>query len=102
MQRQRIMCAAPPLSRVRRGGLLFRLTPDRRTRPVPAPLSLTRTSVLALGLLALITGAVVSGCGPGQLPQGPLGTENHSTVGQPVLEGGADTISFDVVYNSGN
>jgi hypothetical protein len=71
---------------------------------VPAPLSLTRTAVLALGLLALITGAVVSGCGSGQLAEGPLGKvrENHVVVGQPVRRGGADTIGFEGVINSGS
>jgi hypothetical protein len=64
----------------------------------------TRAAVLALlGLLALITGAVVSGCGTGPLPEGPLGKnpENHDVVGQPVLSGGADTIGFDALFNPG-
>jgi hypothetical protein len=98
------MCAAPTRSRVTRGGLLFSLTPDRRTRRVPAPLSPSRAAVLARGLLALITLAVVSSCGSGQLPEGPLGKnpENHDTVGQPVRRGGADTIGFDAVFNGGS
>ena len=35
--------------------------------------------------------------------EGPLGTvpEIHDTVGQPVREGGADTIGFDAVFNGG-
>jgi hypothetical protein len=83
---------------------LFRLTAtDRRNRRVPAPLSASRAAVLALGSLALITGAVVSGCGSG-LPEGPLGKvpENHVVVGQPVRHGGADTIGIDAVFNSGS
>ncbi|HEX9064532.1 MAG TPA: hypothetical protein VF843_05455 [Streptosporangiaceae bacterium] len=57
---------------------------------------------LKLGLLAVIT-AAAGGCGSG-LPEGPLGVkaENHTTLGQPVRRGGADTIGFDVVYNSGS
>ena len=55
-----------------------------------------------LAVLALLL-AVLSGCGQGHLPQGPLGAwpENHDTVGQPVLRGGADTIGFDGFYNGG-
>ena len=84
---------------------LFSLTsiPDRRTRRVPARLSKSRAAALALGLLALIAAAVVSGCGS-DLPEGPLGDkpENPTTVGQPVRQGGADTIGFDAVFNSGS
>jgi len=56
-----------------------------------------------LALLALLL-AVLTGCGQGKLPQGPLGSqpENHDTVGQPVQRGGADTIGFDGFYNGGN
>ena len=55
-----------------------------------------------LALLALLL-AVLTGCGQGKLPQGPLGSqpENHDTVGQPVRRGGADTIGFDGFYNGG-
>jgi len=57
-----------------------------------------RALLLGLALLAVLTG-----CGQGQLPQGPLGAwpENHDTVGQPVQRGGADTIGFDGFYNGG-
>ncbi len=57
----------------------------------------------ALGLLALIAAAVVSGCGSG-LPEGPLGVkpENTIKISQPVRQGGADTIGFDAVFNSGS
>jgi hypothetical protein len=70
---------------------------------VPAPLSKSRAAALALGLLALIAAAVISGCGSG-LPEGPLGDkpENTIKIGQPVRQGGADTIGFDAVFNSGS
>jgi hypothetical protein len=76
--------------------------PDRARR-TPAPLSKSRAAALALGLLALITAAVVSGCGPG-LREGPLGDqpENSIKIGQPVRQGGADTIGFDYVFNGGS
>lgn len=69
---------------------------------MPAPLPKSRAAPLALGLLALITAAVVSGCGSG-LSEGPFGQkpENPTLVGQPVLIGGADTIGFDAVFNVG-
>src|SRR5262249_38922888 len=55
-----------------------------------------------LAVLAVLL-AVLTGCGQGQLPQGPLGSqpENHDTVGQPVLRGGAGTIGIRGVYNRG-
>jgi hypothetical protein len=58
----------------------------------------TRALVLALVLLALV---LLVGCGRGRLPEGPLGKqqENYTVVGQPVREGGADTISDEVVFN---
>ncbi len=70
---------------------------------MPAPLSKSRAAALALGLLALITAAVVSGCGS-DLPAGPLGVkpENTIKISQPVRQGGADTIGFDAVFNSGS
>jgi hypothetical protein len=51
----------------------------------------------------VITAAVVVGCGSG-LPEGPLGDrpENPTLVGQPVIRGGADTIGFDAVFNTGS
>jgi hypothetical protein len=51
-------------------------------------------------VLALLA-AVLSGCGQGQLPAGPLQPENHVVVGQPVRRGGAITIGFDALYNKG-
>jgi hypothetical protein len=74
--------------------------PDRARR-VPAPLSKSGAAVLAL--LALIAAAVISGCGS-DLPEGPLGEkpENTIKIGQPVRHGGADTIGFDAVFNSGS
>src|SRR5262252_3480408 len=77
-------CAARTRCRRRRGG------------PSSSP---TRNRLVVLVLLL----AVLTGCGQGQLPQGPLGSqpENHDTVGQPVLRGGADTIGFDGFYNGG-
>jgi hypothetical protein len=61
----------------------------------------TRAAVLAQVLLALVLLAVLAGCGLGRLPVGPLGKqqENYTVVGQPVREGGADTISDEVVFN---
>jgi hypothetical protein len=58
---------------------------------------------LALAQLALITAAVIAGCGSG-LPERPLGDtpENPTVVSQPVLHGGADTIGFDAVTVSGS
>lgn len=54
-------------------------------------------------MLALVLLAVLAGCGQGRLPEGPLGRfpENHDTVGQPLREGGADTIGFDALFNGG-
>src|SRR5215467_2297421 len=80
----RISCAARTRCRIRRGGPLSNPTCNR------------------LAVLALLL-AVLTGCGQAQLPQGPLGSwpENHDTVGQPVLRGGADTIGFDGFYNGG-
>src|SRR5690349_15514267 len=82
--RRQIRCAARTRCRIRRCG------------PLSSP---TRNRLAVLTLLL----AVLTGCGPGQLPQGPLGSqpENHDTVGQPVLRGGADTIGFDGFYNGG-
>jgi hypothetical protein len=83
-RRGRITCAARTRCRRKRGGLLSSPTRNR------------------LAVLALLL-AVLTGCGQGQLPQGPLGSqpENHDTVGQPVQRGGADTIGFDGFYNGG-
>jgi hypothetical protein len=53
-----------------------------------------------LAVLTLLL-AVLTGCGQGQLPVGPLQPENHVIVGQPVLRGGAITIGFDALYNKG-
>src|SRR5262245_41584670 len=80
-------CGARTRCRMRRGGPLS--SPTR---------NLARLAALALVLLG------PAACGQGQLPQGPLGSqpENHVTVGQPVLRGGADTIGFDGFYNGGN
>lgn len=104
--RMSIMCPARTRSLLTLGGQLFSLTrpPDRRPRRLPAPQSASRAAAPALASLALLAGVVVSGCGSGQLPEGPLGKqpENHSTVGQPVRRGGADTIGFDAVFNSGS
>src|SRR5262245_16819435 len=82
---------------------LVRAVAEAGDRWVSAPLSKSRAAVLALALLALITPAVVSGCGSGLL-EGPLGVhpENHIVISQPVLHGGADTIGFDAVTNSGS
>jgi len=80
---------------------LVRAVAEAGDRWVSAPLSKSRATALALALLALITAAVVSGCGSGLL-EGPLGVhpENHIVISQPVLNGGADTIGFDDVTNS--
>jgi len=61
------------------------------------------TACPALVLLALVLLAVLVGCGQERLPEGPLGKfpESQDTVGQPVPEGGADTIGFDAVFNGG-
>jgi hypothetical protein len=82
--RRQIRCAARTRCRMRRCG------------PLSSP---TRNRLAVLTLLL----AGLTGCGQGQLPQGPLGSqpENHDTVGQPVLRGGADTIGFDGFYNGG-
>jgi hypothetical protein len=105
MPRMSTSCAAQTPSRRTQNEPLISLTaiPDRRTKPVPAPLPKPRAAVLALGLLALITATVVSGCGS-DLAAGPLGVkpENHTKIGQPVRQGGADTIGFDAVFNSGS
>jgi hypothetical protein len=55
-------------------------------------------------LLALIAAAFISGCGLGQPPEGPLGVDPENTIklSQPVVHGGADTIGFDAVTNSGS
>lgn len=82
-----------------RGGLLSSPPCDRRLAPLPV----TRAAVLARVLLALVQLAALAGCGQGRLPEGPLGRfpENHDTVGQPLREGGADTIGFDALFNGG-
>jgi hypothetical protein len=69
---------------------------------VPALLSKSRAAVLTLALLALFASAVLSGCSG--LSEGPLGAkpENPTVLGQPVLRGGADTIGFDAVFNTGS
>jgi len=60
-----------------------------------------RTAVAQV-LLAPVLLAVLVGCGHGRLSEGPLGgPENYTVVGQPVREGGADTISDEEVFNSG-
>jgi hypothetical protein len=87
------------------GGPLFSLTRNRRIRRVPASLSASRKAVPSLGLLALITGVIVSGCQQSdQLPEGPLGKfpENYGAVGQPVQRGMADTIGVDTLFNGGS
>jgi hypothetical protein len=56
-----------------------------------------------LPLLAVLA-AMLSGCGLSHLPIGPLGTvaENDVVVGQPVPQGGADTIGDEVMFNGGS
>jgi hypothetical protein len=58
--------------------------------------------VLALGSLALALLAVLAGCGQDRLPEGPVRPENHEVVGQPVPQGGADTIGWDALFNGGS
>jgi len=53
-------------------------------------------------VLALMLLAVLAGCAHGGLSEGPLGgPENYTVVGQPVRQGGTDTIGDEAVVNSG-
>jgi hypothetical protein len=51
-----------------------------------------------------VLATALSGFGQPGLPEGPLGArpENHVVVSQPVRQGGADTIGFDVMFNDGS
>ncbi|MGO9081279.1 MAG: hypothetical protein ACLQDY_19940 [Streptosporangiaceae bacterium] len=79
---------------------------NRRIWQGAAPLSVLRKAALPLGLLAVVTAAVLLFLlrpGTGQLTEGPLGSrpENPSAVGAPARLDQPDTVGVDSMYNAG-